>query len=210
MFALFINRHRPRYDMARSKNDLILRDRLQFTLDTNGDLPVVYGRVDLSDYVSVVNNQGLAIKETRIMIRDPSLANTGTFNPDLIANTLSAGTVNKGTLTVFGSTTAYESAVDVGIGSPNTFFQAEYITFAAKETGAAVPNYSNVDYYQYGTPDLHPEGYTVISDVLIGIAAEAALVYADQTLELDIMLIAEPVKVTKDELKEMLAQATDL
>jgi len=45
---------------------------------------------------------------------------------------------------------------------------------------------------------------------LVGIASEQALTYKDDTLELDVMLIAEPVKVTKDELKEMLAQATDL
>ena len=186
--------------MAKGKNDLILRDRLQFTLDTNGNLPVVYGRVDLSDYVSVVNNEGLSIKEMRIQIRDP----------DLIANLGGAGAVNKGTMTIYGTTTAYESAVDVGIGSPNTFFQAEYVTFTGKEAGAAAPSFTNVDYIQYGTPDLHPEGYVVVSDVLVGIAAGSALAYADNTLELDIMLIAEPVKVTKNELKEMLAQATDL
>ena len=130
--------------MARGKNDLILRDRLQFTLDANGDLPVVYGRIDLSDYVSVVNNEGLSIKEMRIQIRDPSLANTGTFNPDLIANVGAAG-VAKGTMTVYGTTTAYESAVDVGIGSPNTFFQAEYVTFSGKEAGASAPSFTNVD-----------------------------------------------------------------
>jgi len=196
--------------MARGKDDLILRDRLQFTLDANGDLPVVYGRIDLSDYVSVVNNEGLAIKEMRIQIRDPTLTNTGTFNPDLITNNGSAGGVNKGTMTIYGTTTAYESAVDVGIGSPNTFFQAEYVTFSAKEAGASVPNFNNVTYFQYGTPDLHPEGYVVVSDVLVGIATEQALTYADTTLELDVMLIAEPMKVTKNELKEMLAQATDL
>ena len=39
--------------MAKGKNDLILRDRLQFTIGTGGDLDVVYGRIDLSDYVSV-------------------------------------------------------------------------------------------------------------------------------------------------------------
>jgi len=195
--------------MAKGKNDLILRDRLQFTLDGSGDLAVVYGRIDLSDYVSVVNNEGLSIKEMRIQVRDPSLANTGTFNPDLIANLGTAG-VNKGTMTIYGCTTAYESAVDVGIGSPNTFFQAEYVTFTGKEAGASAPSFTNVDYIQYGTPDLHPSGYVVVSDVLVGIATNQALTYADETLELDIMLIAEPVKVTKDELKEMLAQATDL
>ena len=44
----------------------------------------------------------------------------------------------------------------------------------------------------------------------MGITAKGVKQYANDTLELDIMLIAEPVKVTKDELKEMLAQATDL
>ncbi len=69
---------------------------------------------------------------------------------------------------------------------------------------------TNNDYLQYGTPDLHPDGYVVVSDVLVGIAANNAKTYEDEILELDVMLIAEPVKVTKDELKEMLAQATDL
>ena len=195
--------------MAKGKNDLILRDRLQFTLDASGDLPVVYGRIDLSDYTSVVNNEGLSIKEMRIQVRNPENQNTGTFNPDLVGNNAAAG-VYLASMTIYGTTTAYESAVDVGIGSPNTFFQAEYVTFTGKETGATAPSFTNVDYIQYGTPDLHPSGYVVVSDVLVGIATNQALTYADETLELDIMLIAEPVKVTKDELKEMLAQATDL
>jgi len=195
--------------MAKKANDLILRDRLQFTLDSSGDLPVVYGRIDLSDYTSVVNNEGLSIKEMRIQVRNPQNQNTGTFNPDLVGNSAAAG-VYLASMTIYGTTTAYESAVDVGIGSPNTFFQGEYVTFSGKETGASAPSFTNVDYIQYGTPDLHPSGYVVVSDVLVGIATNQALTYADETLELDIMLIAEPVKVTKDELKEMLAQATDL
>ena len=196
--------------MARGKNDLILRDRLQFTLDASGDLDVVYGRVDLSDYVSVVNNQGLSIKEMRIQIRDPNQTETGTFNTNLIGNNLTAGSVKKATMNIFGTTTAYESAVDVGIASPNTFFNAELVTFISRATGFDTPNAMQVDYYELGTPDLHPEGYVVVSDVLVGIASNSAVSYASDTLELDIMLIAEPVKVTKDELKEMLAQATDL
>ena len=145
----------------------------------------------------------------RIQIRNTDTPNTGSFNPDLIANNASAG-VARAFMTVYGTTTAYESAVDVGIGSPNTFFQAEYVTFSAKETGASAPSFTNNDYFEYGTPDLHPSGYVVVSDVLVGIASEQAEAYEDTTLELDVMLIAEPVKVTKDELKEMLAQATDL
>jgi len=196
--------------MARGKNDLILRDRLQFTLDASGDLDVVYGRVDLSDYVSVVNNQGLSIKEMRIQIRDPSITQTGTFDNNLLGNNLTPGNYRKASMNIYGTTTAYESAVDVGIASPNTFFNAEITTDVFKATGFDQPNAVTVNYYEYGTPDLHPSGYIVVSDVLVGVSAFQAELYADKTLELDIMLIAEPVKVTKDELKEMLAQATDL
>jgi len=196
--------------MAKGKNDLILRDRLQFTLDASGDLEVVYGRVDLSDYVSVVNNQGLAIKEMRIQIRNPAQTKTGVFNQNLLGNLIAPGNVGFANMNIFGTTTAYESAADVGIGSPNVFFNAELTTFSAISTGMDTPQSVTVEYVQYGTPDLHPEGYVVVSDILVGISAEQALTYANDTLELDIMLIAEPVKVTKDELKEMLAQATDL
>ncbi len=196
--------------MAKGKNDLILRDRLQFTLDASGDLDVVYGRVDLSDYVSVVNNQGLSIKEMRIQIRNPSITHTGVFNKNLLGNNIIAGNVKFASMNIFGTTTAYESAVDVGIASPNTFFNAELTTFTSKPTGSDTPMSITVDYTEYGTPDLHPEGYIVVSDVLVGVSADQAETYASDTLELDIMLIAEPVKVTKDELKEMLAQATDL
>ena len=196
--------------MAKGKNDLILRDRLQFTLDVDGDLATVYGRVDLSDYVSVVNNQGLSIKEMRIQIRDPSIKDTGVFNMNLLGNNLAEGQVKFANMKIIGSTTAYESLVDTGIGSPNVFFNAELTTFVSKPTGSDTPASTQIDYYELGTPDLHPEGYVVVSDVLVGIAANSAESFADETLELDIMLIAEPVKVTKDELKEMLAQATDL
>jgi len=196
--------------MARGKNDLILRDRLQFTLDAQGDLAVVYGRVDLSDYVSVVNNQGLSIKEMRIQIRDPDSDNTGVFNQNLAGNFLAEGNVRFANMKIIGTTTAYESAVDTGIGSPNLFFNAELTTFVSKPTGFDTPVSTQNDYYELGTPDLHPEGYVVVSDILVGISANACDSYTSETLELDVMLIAEPVKVTKDELKEMLAQATDL
>tara|TARA_R100001086_G_scaffold229222_1_gene149017 strand:- start:297 stop:884 length:588 start_codon:yes stop_codon:yes gene_type:complete len=195
--------------MAKGKNDLILRDRLQFTLDANGDLDVVYGRIDLSDYVSVVNNEGLAIKEVRFQVRNPNAAQTGSFNgylnPDADAVTFSS-------LKMFASTTAYESAVDVGLASPNVFALVEHTCNQTliQEGTANVGGGLFINRYEYGTPDLHPEGYTVVSDVLIGVAALDATKYAGVTLEVDIMLIAEPIKVSKDELKDMLAQATDL
>ena len=194
--------------MAKGKSDLILRDRLQFTLDSNGDLPIVYGRVDLSDYVSVVNNQGLAIKETRIMLRNPNSTNTGFLGQNLLLTAGSAG-VNSADISVVGTTTAYESGADIGIASPNTFFQARMASENSEDGSGVVVSQDN-EYIQYGTPDLHPAGYVVVSDVLIGIACNNVGRYADDTLECDVMLIAEPVKVTKDELKDMLAQATDL
>ncbi len=193
--------------MARGKNDLILRDRLQFTLDASGDLPIVYGRVDLSDYVSVVNNQGLAIKETRIMLRNPNSTNTGFLGLNLLLT--GGGLTGSADISVVGTTTAYESGADIGIASPNTFFQARMSSENFEDGAGTVVSQDNV-WFEFGTPDLHPEGYVVVSDVLIGIAANNVLRYAEDTLECDVMLIAEPVKVTKDELKEMLAQATDL
>jgi len=189
--------------MAKGKDDLILRDRLQFTLDGDGNLPVVYGRIDLSDYVSVVNNEGLKIKEVRVQIRDGN-GNTGLLDSCL----LNDATNGMGSLYVFASTTAYESAADVGIASPNVFFAGEFRTY--QDSIGAAGAISNSEYFEFGTPDLHPEGYVVVSDVLIGIAASTVNKYPSATLEADIMLIAEPTKVTKDELKDMLAQATDL
>ncbi len=193
--------------MAKKASDLILRDRLQFTLDANGDLATVYGRVDLSDYTSVVNNEGLAIKETRVMLRNPDTT-TGNVNLNLIGALGGAGN-NQASIQMFGSTTAYEAGADVGIGSPNVFFNAIRESSVSEDGGGVITSQDN-RYTQYGTPDLHPAGYVVVSDVLIGITAKNVKQYANATLELDIMLIAEPVKVTKDELKEMLAQATDL
>ena len=193
--------------MAKKNSDLILRDRLQFTLDASGNLATVYGRVDLSDYVSVVNNEGLAIKETRVMLRNPATS-TGNINLNLIGALGAAGS-NQATIQMFGSTTAYEAGADVGIGSPNVFYNAIRESSVSEDSSSNITSQDN-RFTQYGTPDLHPDGYVVVSDVLIGITAANVKQYAGVTLELDIMLIAEPVKVTKDELKEMLAQATDL
>jgi hypothetical protein len=61
--------------MAKGSSDVILRDRLQFDIDANGDTSLVYGRIDLSDYVSIPQNKGLAIKEIRFMLRSPTFGN---------------------------------------------------------------------------------------------------------------------------------------
>lgn len=197
--------------MAKRKTDLILRDRLEFTVGADGDLAVLYGRVDLSDFVSTTENKGLSIKEVRFMLRDPSIPNTGSVSGavcnDLV---LAAGKYGFGTIKMFATTTAYENGGDVGIASPNVLCVTEKRTTFAEQGAGPQENAWYNEYFEYGTPDLHPDGYTVVTDLLIGVACNDANLYADKRLELDIMLIAEEIKVTKDELNEMLIQAQDL
>lgn len=193
--------------MAVGKNDLIMRDRLQFDFDAAGDVATVYGRIDLSDFVNVVSGKGLAIKEVRYQLRDPTnTANTGTLDPLLIGG---AGTF--ASLKMFATTSAYENATDVGISSPNVLSVVETTSVAiiiASANGDAVSLQNQ--WVEWSTPDLHPAGYNVVTDLLIGIAANDCLALASKTIEVDVMLIAEPIKLTKDDLNDMLIQAQDL
>ena len=68
------------------------------------------------------------------------------------------------------------------------------------------------DWIEWSVPDLHPEGYMVVTDVLIGICADSVLntTIENATLELDVMMIAEPKKITKADLNDMLTQTQDL
>jgi hypothetical protein len=193
--------------MAVGKNDLIMRDRLQFDFDAAGDVATVYGRIDLSDFVNVVSGKGLAIKEVRYQLRDPTnTANTGTLDPLLIGG---AGTF--ASVKMFATTSAYENATDVGISSPNVLSVVEATSVAiiiASANGDAVSLQNQ--WVEWSTPDLHPAGYNVVTDLLIGIAANDCLALASKTIEVDVMLIAEPIKLTKDDLNDMLIQAQDL
>lgn len=191
--------------MAKGKNDLILRDRLQFDVDANGDTATVYGRIDLSDYVDVVSAEGLSIKEVRYNIRDPSVTNTGVIKQTLITSAESFGSMK-----MYATTSAYESAVDVGIASPNVLSCVTLTSYQTLMDATAKTYTFDNQYVEWSTPDLHPAGYPVVTDLLIGIAADNAKAYASKTLEVDIMLIAEPVKLTKDDLNDMLIQAQDL
>ena len=194
--------------MAKGKGDIILRDRLEFTTTAaTGNVSLVYGRVDLSDYVSIVKNEGLAIKEVRFQFRVPSddeefpiWLNTGDLG------TIPANTVQQSDLTAFATTTAYELARDVGIASPNVLCM-----YSHQSTVTASGNF---DYRitGYGTPDLHPEGFDVVTDLLVGVFGNNLqnLRLVNSTLELDIMIIAEPKKITQKDLTQMLTQAQDL
>ena len=200
--------------MAKGANDVILRDRLQFDIDANGDTALVYGRIDLSDYVSIVENKGLAIKEVRFQLRTSAAANVGVW-PNIMsnANPASLGSSQADArVKIFATTTAYELVQDVGIASPNVLcvFEKQSTVVADVAPGAFI----GIDTYEhmFGTPDLHPEGYDVVTDLLIGISLDncSSLSLASTTAELDVMLIAEPKKITQKDLTQMLTQAQDL
>jgi len=197
--------------MAKGSNDVILRDRLQFDIDANGDTALVYGRIDLSDYVSIPENRGLALKEIRFMLRDPTNF-TGQFPTILSAPPAGPGTVEstRSEIRLFATTTAYEDVKDVGIASPNVI-----CVYDISQTAQylAADGQSIVTHREfYGTPDLHPEGYDVVTDLLIGVACQdlTNLNLTNDTMEIDVMLIAEPKKITQKDLTQMLTQAQDL
>ncbi len=197
--------------MAKGANDVILRDRLQFDIDASGDTSLVYGRIDLSDYVSIVENKGLAIKEVRFQLRTATAATNGVW-PNLMSDLTPSGftpTYYESYLKVFATTTAYELVEDVGIASPNVLcvFEKQSTVIADPPQGLL-----SVDTYEHmaGTPDLHPEGYNVVSDLLVGVCANDCTQFGSQTLEIDLMVIGEPVKLSEGDMTEMLTQAQDL
>jgi hypothetical protein len=199
--------------MAKGSRDVILRDRLQFNVNSSGDTALVYGRVDLSDYVNIVKKDGLAVKEIRYQVRDPTIT-TGVFNEALL--TLGAGTNDQEAyLKLFTTTTAYENANDVGIGSPNVISLLEFQSTFDSATIGVAPNereqfYQENRYNEFGTPDLHPDGYDVVTDLLIGVCASKMERHINKTLEIDVMIIAEPKSITQRDLTQMLTQAQDL
>jgi len=195
--------------MAKGSRDLILRDRLQVTLDGSGDAALVYGRVDLSDFVNVVKREGMAIKEIRYQLRNPSAPN-GVLAPMLQNTVIGAGSAYTASIKLFATTTAYENIEDVGIASPDVISILEQTTsLIADGTGLGAGALQN-SWLHFGTPDLHPQGYNVVSDLLIGIGAQNCGAIAGATLEIDLMVIGEPVKLNEADMTEMLTQQQDL
>lgn len=200
--------------MAKGTNDIILRDRLQFDIDNTGNTSLVYGRVDCSDYVSIPENKGLAVKEIRFQLRSPTSSPVGSWPLNLINDNKSTGA--RAQVKVFASTTAYEQVQDVGIASPNVIcvMERESVYVVPDATLPAADRKPSVLHEEswFGTPDLHPEGYDIVTDLLIGIALSGCDVQglADSTAELDVMIICEPKKITSKDLTQMLSQAQDL
>jgi hypothetical protein len=204
--------------MAKTSGDLILRDRMQFDLTaTTGDRTTLYGRFDLSQFTDPVSRMGLAIKEVYFQFRNPlasgGLSNTGGFQP-VGATSDSESDPVPSCLKVYATTRAYENAAEVGIASPDVLCVYERYSTAMPTafSGGVLASSMNAvtENLWYGPRDLHPAGYTVVSDLLIGIAADNWREESDQTIELDVVLVAEPVKVTTERMNEILSQQQDL
>ena len=204
--------------MAKAKSDIILRDRLQFTLTPDGDISLVYGRIDLSDYVNVIEKKGLLVKDLFLQIRDPNngsgeVANTGVWS--VLFNDMqnpAPGQDTQSAWKIFVSSRAYESANDVGIASPDVLHIEEYVIsrYSGTSQGELTEGYFRGN---YPMRDYHPGGYPVVSDLLVGIAVDAAATdseYDSATLEVDVMLIAEPTSITQKQMTQLLTQAQDL
>lgn len=203
--------------MAKNPGDIILRDRMEFDLDSNGDRTTVYGRIDLSSYISVTEKKGLAVKQIFFQVREQNselLDNTGVWDW-MVADEVADAGGHTAALKIYATSRAYENAADVGIASPDVLCIREYIsqTSPGINNGTDVgTSYAYTDRF-YGPMDLHPEGYTLVSDLLIGVAADRWLANKTEpynTLEIDILVIAEEVKVTQDRMNDMLQQAQDL
>ena len=202
--------------MAKSASDVILRDRMQFEVPA-GDRDTLYGRIDLSDYVNTVERKGLAVKEVRFHLRDPfngngDTGNTGVFSFAFKNDNASDASPSTSAVKLFATTRAYEFCKDVGIASPDVLCVEEFVQVIPPQAAAGSPANQayNIYHNRYGTPDLHPDGFTVVSDLLIGLAGDGLGQYSDDTVELDVMIIAQPITVTTSRMNEILTQAQDL
>jgi hypothetical protein len=65
------------------------------------------------------------------------------------------------------------------------------------------------DHYVYPTENLHPDGFPVVTDLLFGVAADTWSEINQKDIELDVMLIAEPITINQKQLTEMLVQGQD-
>ena len=200
--------------MTKNATDLILRDRLQFTLDVGGSMDTVYGRFDLSDYTSALERKGLSIKEVQFQIRDPTsgtLAKTGIWSQQAVTSQdgNAAQSLDSG-MKIYATTRAYEAGDTVGIASPDVLCIEEWQSITGPfDVATGMSGNLTVIHNKYGTPDLHPSGFPVVTDLLIGVVADTWLTAADSTLELDVMLIASPITITQKQLTEMLVQGQD-
>lgn len=194
--------------MTKKAQDLILRDRMQFTLDAQGDVPTQYGRFSLEDFVSVTDKKGFAIDEVYFQVRNPGgETNTGVFTGALLGEGTAANA--DATLKLTCGNVAYENMTDIGIGSPNIVYIEEF-GMSYYDDGTAATQGTPVAFHSVmGPSTLQPSGFVTASDLLIGIAANDCTNYADLTLELDVLIIGHQVTLTAGQLTQMLTQGLD-
>lgn len=190
---------------------------MQFEIDAAGDRTTLYGRIDMSNYVNPITRQGLAIKEIFFQLRNSlslGLANTGIFAPVADFRSMSTTSGVMSGLKMYATTRAYENASEVGIASPDVICVEEHTSIVGVANSGANPGDNGATILtqstRYGPMDLHPNGYTVVSDLLIGIATDKWDYLKDDVVEIDVLIIAEPIKVTTDRMNEILSQAQDL
>ena len=197
--------------MAKNTQDLILRDRLTFTPDATGDQTTLYGRFDLSEFTSTLERKGLSIKEVNFMLREPTSGNAGVFELSQgKAGNISTTSIGTSNLKIFATTRAYENAADVGIASPDVLHIETFTAYIGPQTGGLVNStFMYAEHMTYPTQNLHPNGFPVVTDLLVGIAVDNWEVIGDKVIELDVMLIASPITITAKDLTEMLVQGQD-
>ena len=199
--------------MAKNSQDLILRDRLTFTPDAGGDQTTLYGRFDLSEFTSTLERKGLSIKEVNFMLREPTGGNTGNFelSQGKVGN-ISTTAVQRSNLKLFATTRAYENAADVGIASPDVLHIETFTAYLGPQTpagGLVNSTFMYGEHMTYPTQNLHPNGFPVVTDLLVGLAVDKWELIAEKVIELDVMLIAQPITITAKDLTEMLVQGQD-
>lgn len=213
MFVSFITYGLRGGNMAKGASDLILRDRLQFAPDASGNQTTVYGRFDLSEYVSTLERKGLAIKEVNLMLRDANAGNTGNFiHSQGDSTNISTTTVERSNLKVYATTRAYEDAADVGIASPDVLHIETWTTYLGPQpfgAAAATSTFMYADHMVYPTENLHPAGFPVVTDLLFGVASDTWSLLASKSIELDVMLVVQPITISAKQLTEMLVQGQD-
>lgn len=212
--------------MTKGSGDLILRDRMQFTVGSGSDNALVWGRFDLSDYTSITKLEGIRLKEVRFQLRDPNNAGTVDVDetgiwfpgPDVSAWLASAANLGGGGVKMCASTIAYESMTDIGIASPGVYALEEisWLAYTVDLSTSGPPDdrlgaLLSSHWNRYGVEDLHPGGAIVVSDLLIGVAIDSGGIYQeDDIIELDVQLIIKKAKVTQKAMTQLLTQAQDV
>lgn len=214
-FKLLIRRGVFPDNMAVSTAPVILRDRVQFTLDAAGEIDTVYGRIDMSDYVNVTEKKGFRISDIVVQFRDPNnaggdVANTGNWIPFGDSDP-TVGSDGRDAWKVTVGSRAYEAMKEVGIGSPDVLHIEEYSCWTYNP---AAGEYATEYFHNtYPITMLAPRGYTIVSDLLVGVSVDSSSTnsqWDNGILEIDILVMGKPTTVSQKEMTQLFIQAQDV